>query len=102
MSLLELRDVEARYGEIRALHGVTLSVADGDFVALLGANGAGKTTLIRLLLGLLRPSNGAVELFGSPPSIATRRRVGYVPQTLGLYSGLSQLLGETSILWTLS
>ena len=46
MSLLELRDVDARYGEIHALHGVSLSVEDGDFVAILGANGAGKTTTL--------------------------------------------------------
>src|SRR5262249_39345851 len=49
----------------------------------------GKTTLIRLLLGLLRPSDGVIRLFGSAPSIETRRRVGYVPQTLGLYAGLT-------------
>ena len=64
-------------------------VRRGEVVGLLGANGAGKTTLIRLLLGLLRPSDGMIRLFGEAPSIATRRRVGYVPQTLGLYSGLT-------------
>jgi ABC-2 type transport system ATP-binding protein len=58
-------------------------------VGLLGANGAGKTTLIRLLLGLLRPSAGRVTLFGEPPSRRTRRRLGYVPQTLGLYDDLT-------------
>jgi branched-chain amino acid transport system ATP-binding protein len=44
MPLLELRDVEARYGHIKALHGISLNVDDGEIVALLGANGAGKTT----------------------------------------------------------
>jgi ABC-2 type transport system ATP-binding protein/ribosome-dependent ATPase len=68
---------------------VDLAVGPGEVVGLLGANGAGKTTLIRLLLGLLRPSDGVVRLFGSAPSIATRRRVGYLPQTLGLYAGLT-------------
>ncbi len=56
---------------------------------LLGANGAGKTTLIRLLLGVLRPSAGAVRLFGKPPTRSERRRVGYVPQNLGLYRDLT-------------
>jgi len=56
---------------------------------LLGANGAGKTTLIRMLLGLIRPSAGSVLLFGSPPSRDTRRRLGYVPQSLGLYDDLT-------------
>jgi ABC-2 type transport system ATP-binding protein/ribosome-dependent ATPase len=58
-------------------------------VGLLGANGAGKTTLIRMLLGLLATSRGQVLLFGEPPSRRTRQRLGYVPQTLGLYDDLT-------------
>src|SRR5262249_32389550 len=54
-----------------------------------GANGAGKTTLIRMLLGLLGTSGGEVLLFGEPPSRRTRQRIGYVPQTLGLYDDLT-------------
>jgi ABC-2 type transport system ATP-binding protein len=77
------------FGPFTAVSGVDLTVGRGEVVGLLGANGAGKTTLIRLLLGLLRPSDGAVRLFGSPPSIPTRRRVGYVSQALGLYAGLT-------------
>ena len=64
LSLLELRDVGARYGEIRALHGVSLSVAEGDFVALLGANGAGKTTTLRAISGTVK-TTGDVLLDGS-------------------------------------
>jgi ABC-2 type transport system ATP-binding protein len=78
-----------RFGTFTAVSAADLAVGRGEVVGLLGANGAGKTTLIRLLLGLLRPSDGTVWLFGAPPSIATRRRVGYVPQTLGLYAGLT-------------
>ena len=51
MPLLELRDVEARYGAIRALHGVSLTVEEGEVVSLLGANGAGKTTTLRAISG---------------------------------------------------
>ncbi len=58
-------------------------------VGLLGANGAGKTTLIRMLLGLLPASAGQVRLFGGPPSRQARRRLGYVPQGLGLYDDLT-------------
>ena len=80
LSLLELRDVEARYGEIRALHGVSLSVDDGDFVAILGANGAGKTTTLRAISGTVKTSGDV--LFegeqGLPPHAggdgAARRR----------------------------
>ena len=88
-ALAEARQVSRRFGGFTAVSAVDLRIARGEVVGLLGANGAGKTTLIRLLLGLLRPSDGSVRLFGSAPSIATRRRVGYVPQTLGLYAGLT-------------
>ena len=67
----------------------TCAVGPGEVVGLLGANGAGKTTLIRMLLGLLRASAGQVRLFGQPPSRQTRRRIGYVPQGLGLYDDLT-------------
>jgi ABC-2 type transport system ATP-binding protein len=81
--------VTHRFGRFTAIDSVDMQVGAGEVVGLLGANGAGKTTLIRLLLGLLRPSSGAVLLFGEPPSRDTRRRVGYVPQGLGLYDDLT-------------
>ena len=87
--MAEASKATKRFGAFTAVSEADLTVADGEVVGLLGANGAGKTTLIRLLLGLLRLSDGTVRLFGSAPSIATRRRVGYVPQTLGLYAGLT-------------
>ncbi|SRR6266571_89566 len=77
------------FGRVAAVRDVDLQVAPGEVVGLLGANGAGKTTLIRMLLGLLPPSSGEVRLFGRLPSIDTRRRLGYVPQGLGLYDDLT-------------
>ncbi len=86
-----------RFGALTAVSAADLVVRRGEAVGLLGANGAGKTTLIRLLLGLLRPSGGVVLLFGSPPGLAQRRRVGYVPQTLGLYAALTVALSGAGI-----
>ena len=87
--LSQARQATMRFGPFTAVSGADLAVRRGEVVGLLGANGAGKTTLIRLLLGLLLPSDGGIWLFGEAPSIRTRRRVGYVPQTLGLYTGLT-------------
>lgn len=88
-ALAEAREAVKRFGSFTAVSGVDLAVGPGEVVGLLGGNGAGKTTLIRLLLGLLRPSEGEIRLLGAPPSVSGRRRVGYVPQTLGLYEGLT-------------
>jgi ABC-type multidrug transport system ATPase subunit len=77
--------VTRRFGTFTAVDRVTLDVRGGEIVGLLGANGAGKTTLIRILLGLLAASDGSVSMFGARPSRRRRRRLGYVPQGLGLW-----------------
>ena len=87
--LASAEDVTKRFGELVVVDGVGLTVAAGEVVGLIGANGAGKTTLIRMLLGLLAPTAGRVRLFGEPPSRRTRARLGYVPQSLGLYEDLT-------------
>ena len=89
MSTVEAVGVTRAFGGFTAVDAVDLAVEAGEIVGLLGANGAGKTTLIRLLLGVLRPSAGRVSLFGAPPTRAELRRVGYVPQNLGLYRDLT-------------
>ena len=95
MSLLELRDVEARYGEIRALHGVSLTVEDGDFVALLGANGAGKTTTLRAISGTVKTSGDVLldghKVFRRTPEGMARHGVAHVPEGRGTFSTLSVL-----------
>jgi branched-chain amino acid transport system ATP-binding protein len=93
MSLLELRDVTARYGPIRALHGVTLTVDEGEVVALLGANGAGKTTTLRAISGSVR-TGGQIVFDGRPlprrrPESAARRGIAHVPEGRGLFSELT-------------
>jgi ABC-2 type transport system ATP-binding protein len=90
-ALAKGRDLTKRFDEVVAVNQVSVHVDAGEIVGLLGANGAGKTTLIRLLLGLERTTGGDTLLFGEPPSITTRRRLGYVPQRLGLYEDLTPL-----------
>jgi branched-chain amino acid transport system ATP-binding protein len=64
MSLLEIDDIEVRYGAIRALKGVSFHVEEGEVVALLGANGAGKTTTQKTISGMMRPSLGEIRYDG--------------------------------------
>ncbi|MCF3939450.1 MULTISPECIES: ABC transporter ATP-binding protein [Gordonia] len=87
--VLRARSATRRFGDFTAVDAVSMAVRPGEVVGLLGANGAGKTTLIRLLLGLLAPTDGAVELLGGPPDRSHRARMGYVPQNLGLYRDLT-------------
>jgi ABC-2 type transport system ATP-binding protein len=87
--LVECLAVTCKFAQFTAVNDVTLRIRAGEIVGLLGANGAGKTTLIRMLLGLQRPTAGHIALFGEPPSRQTRRRIGYVPQGLGLYDDLT-------------
>jgi ABC-2 type transport system ATP-binding protein len=87
--LAESIGVTCRFGNLTAVSDVSVQVRPGEIVGLLGANGAGKTTLIRMLLGLIPATAGEVLLLGGPPSRATRRRIGYVPQGLGMYEDLT-------------
>jgi ABC-type multidrug transport system ATPase subunit len=87
--LLAAERVSRTFGAFTAVEDVTMHVGPGEVVGLLGANGAGKTTLIRMLLGLLATTVGRVELLGGRPDRDLRRRLGYVPQGLGLYSDLT-------------
>jgi len=87
--LIRVAAVTRTFGAFTAVDDASLTVEPGEVVGLLGANGAGKTTLIRMVLGLLPPTSGAVSLFGEWPSRATRARLGYVPQGLGLWDDLT-------------
>lgn len=82
MNVVEIEDVWVYYREAAALRGVTMSVAPGSFLGLIGPNGGGKTTLIRVILGLIRPDRGRVRVFGlSPDGLGPQRHlIGYVPQ----------------------
>ncbi len=77
--LISLRGVSAGYGRGTVLRDVDLDINRGDFMAVVGPNGGGKTTLFRVMLGLIVPSAGTVEVMGMPPREGCRR-IGYVPQ----------------------
>ena len=78
-----VHEVEKRFGEQRALKGVTLRLEKGEVVGLLGPNGAGKSTLMRLVTGYLPPTSGRIEVYGfdvMDEPLETKRRVGYLPE----------------------
>lgn len=93
-ALLQLDDVVASYGHIRALKGVTLAVAEGEIVALLGANGAGKTTALRIISGLMAPRSGTVRFAGQgigglSPRAVVRLGIAHVPEGRRVFPGLT-------------
>ena len=88
-TLAESVAVTCVFGHVTAVRDVSIQVRRGEIVGLLGANGAGKTTLIRMLLGLIPATTGEILLLGEQPSRQIRRRIGYVPQGLGLYDDLT-------------
>ncbi|HSI97485.1 MAG TPA: ABC transporter ATP-binding protein [Gaiellaceae bacterium] len=91
-TLLELDQVEARYGPVQALHDVSLTVGEGEVVAVLGANGAGKTTTLRAISGTVSRS-GTIELDGRPlrggPEVAARAGIAHVPEGRGTFVDLT-------------
>jgi branched-chain amino acid transport system ATP-binding protein len=94
LSLLSVRDLEASYGKVTALHGVTLNVGRGELVCLVGANGAGKSTLMKVIMGLMPPTTGAVEfagrsLLGMRTHDIARLGIAYVPEGRGTLRELS-------------
>lgn len=83
--------VSFSYNNIKAVDELSLEIPSGRSFGLLGPNGAGKTTLIRLLVGLLKPKSGTIEISGQTPSRKTAHLIGYMPQLHSLYSELSVL-----------
>jgi ABC-2 type transport system ATP-binding protein len=84
-------DVHERFGDIKAVNGLSPTIHKGKIFGLLGPNGAGKTTLVNLAVGLLKPDAGTITLDGAgrPDGPAARKRIGVATQALALYMGLS-------------
>jgi branched-chain amino acid transport system ATP-binding protein len=92
--VLELRNVDVLYGRVQALRGVSLTVGDGEIVALIGSNGAGKTTTLRTISGLVRPAKGEILLRGEPihtlgAEKIARLGVGHAPEGRRLFGRMT-------------
>jgi branched-chain amino acid transport system ATP-binding protein len=92
--MLAVRDIDVSYGAVRALHGVTLDVNEGEIVTLLGSNGAGKSTTLRAISGMVRTGGGSVsfrgrDLVGLAPHEIVRQGLAHCPEGRGVFSNLS-------------
>jgi ABC-2 type transport system ATP-binding protein len=99
-TLVEIKHLRKRYGDLDAVSDISLSIANGEIFALLGSNGAGKTTLIRMLMGILIPTSGEARIRGLDcfsERIQVMREVGYVPDEPHFYE---YLRGSEIILFT--
>jgi ABC-2 type transport system ATP-binding protein len=91
-AVIEARDLTKRYGEARAVDGISFSVAHGEIFGLLGPNGAGKTTTILMMLGLTDVSGGEVRVLGLDPArepLKVKGRIGYLPDSVGFYDNMT-------------
>ena len=94
--MLEINNLTVGYGAINALHGISLSVAPGSIVTLIGSNGAGKTTTLKTVSGLLKPKSGEIlyegkNIAGLPPHEIVRRGLAHVPEGRMVFANLSVL-----------
>ena len=94
--MLSVQGLKVSYGRIPILHGIDLNVDEGEFVGILGHNGMGKTTFLKTLMGLLRPTDGSIELKGKnitrmPAFKRNQNGIGYVPQGRDIFPNLTVL-----------
>lgn len=94
MSLLEVSNVVAGYGETEILHGVSIAIEKGQIVTIIGPNGSGKSTLLKTIFGLLQPKKGRVrfrkeDITGIAPEVVVRKGLSYVPQSSNVFPSLS-------------
>lgn len=89
---VRIGNVTKHYGGLKAVTDVSFDLGEGEMVALIGHNGAGKTTLMKLMLGLIRPAGGTIEVLGDNPSageFAGRRQLGYLPENVSFDAALT-------------
>ena len=94
MSFLDVANVHASYGSIKALHGLSLQVDQGEMVGVVGVNGAGKSTLLKTISGVVKPSDGSVtfdgeSITGMTPEAIVRKRIALVPEGRRIFPSLT-------------
>lgn len=90
MNAVDILHLNQRYGSLAVLHDVSLQLHEGEVLGLFGHNGAGKTTCMKLILGLLSPSEGKVEVLGgNPRELHVRSQLGYLPENMTFYPQLT-------------
>ena len=91
MVALRLDTVVKRFGDFTAVNDLSFAVEPGEVFGFLGGNGAGKTTSLRMVLDILRPDRGSIDVLGKPPGRATSARLGFLPEERGLYRSMSAI-----------
>lgn len=94
MAAIRIKNLSKSFGDVEVLKETDLTVEEGEIFGLIGPSGSGKSTLLRILTGYLKPSDGSVDVFESPPAAFSpeeRRRVGFMPQGFVLYEELTVL-----------
>src|SRR3954466_4459343 len=86
---IRLTDVTKRFSGVPAVDSLTLEVPQGSIYGFIGPNGSGKTTTLRMIMHILLPDSGAIEVLGSRDTAAARDRVSYLPEERGLYKKMS-------------
>lgn len=88
---LSLTGVTKRYGDFTAVQSLSFGVETGQICGFLGPNGAGKTSTIRMVLGLVEPTEGAIEVLGTRDARKVRERIGFLPEERGLYKRMTPI-----------
>lgn len=91
MAVLEVDRLVKSFGDVLAVDDLSFTVAEGEIFGFLGGNGAGKTTTLRMVLDIIRPTSGAITVFGASPDRRHAAAIGFLPEERGLYSGMSAI-----------
>lgn len=84
-TILQLNNINKSYGDFKAVNNLNLTIPEGSICGFLGPNGAGKTTTLRMILDIIKPTDGTINILGHSSAYDVRNRIGYLPEEKGLY-----------------